>query len=458
MLDAPAMSLPTDAAFLEAMPDALLIVDGGGAIVFANSATERLLGWAPGTLRGESVDRLVPSRFAKHASLREGFMKHSVRRPMGAGLELFAQRRDGSEVPVDIAISPVTLDGQPHVVVALRDVSRQTQASQQLRILSVAIDAAASGVVITDRRGVIVWANPAAVRMTGYGVEELVGQSTALLKSGRHPPEFYAQLWQTVLSGVTWQGAIINRRKDGTEYHEEQTIAPVSDRAGQVTHFIAIKQDVTARVVAEAALRETRDELTRRVAEVEALHAQLREQALRDPLTGLFNRRYLDETLPRELARAGRDDAPLALVVIDIDHFKRINDTWGHHVGDLALAALGKLLGTRSRTSDVACRFGGEEFVMVLPGARLDDAVRCAEVWRHALQEVVVPAGESAVRITISAGVAAWKPGESAEQLFARADQALYAAKRDGRDRVVSASASTAASFGRARDTLTPRS
>jgi diguanylate cyclase (GGDEF)-like protein/PAS domain S-box-containing protein len=458
MLRAPAMSLPADAAFLETLPDALIIVDADGAIVFANGASEQLLGWPRGELRGQPVERLVPPRFTTHASLRAGFMGHAARRPMGAGPELFALKRDGSELPVDIAISPLTLDGKPHAVVSLRDVSRQTQANQQLRILSVAIDAAASGVVITDKRGVIVWVNPAACRMTGYGVEELVGQPTALLKSGRHPPEFYAQLWKTVLSGVTWQGAIINRRKDGSEYHEEQTIAPVADRAGEVTHFIAIKQDVTARVEAEAALREARDELTRRVAEVEALHAQLREQALRDPLTGLFNRRYLDETLPRELARAGRDDAPLSLVVIDIDHFKRVNDTWGHHVGDAALAALGRLLAARSRASDVACRFGGEEFVMVLPDASLDDAVRCAEVWRHALREVVVPAGDTGVRITISAGIAAWRPGESAQQLFARADQALYAAKRDGRDRVVPASPTSADGFARQRDTTTPRS
>lgn len=429
--------LSPDRGLLEALPDAVLIVDDEGRVVFANGAVEALLGWRPGALVGQPVETLVPARATSHAALRRGFQDRPSRRPMGAGLTLTAVRRDGAEVPVDIALSPVALEGKPHVVVAMRDMSRQTQASQQLKILSVAIGAAASGVMITDRRGVIVWANPAACRMTGYSSDELVGHSPALLKSGRHPPEFYAALWNTVLSGVTWEGDIINRRKDGTEYHEEQTIAPVVDAAGEVTHFIAIKQDVTVRVEALAALQEARDELARRVAEVEKLHAQLREEAIRDPLTGLFNRRYLDETLPRELARAQRDGTPLSLVMLDLDHFKVINDTHGHPVGDAALAALGRLLEQRSRASDVACRYGGEEFVLVLPGATLEQAVRCAEAWRREAALLSVPAVDAPVRFTFSAGVAQAALGEAAAELIARADQALYTAKHAGRNRVV---------------------
>lgn len=426
-----------EAVFLEALPDAVLVVDESGQVLFANPALEALLGWRPAELIGQPVEVLVPPRATQHVQLRQRFHANAVRRPMGAGQELTALRRDGTEVPVDIALSPVTVDGHTHVLVALRDMRHHAHATQQLRNLSVAIDAAASGVMMTDRRGVIVSANPAACRMTGYSVDELVGKPTSLLKSGRHPPEFYDALWKTVLSGVTWQGDIINRRKDGTEYHEEQTIAPVKDAAGQVTHFIAIKQDVTERVHATAALNDARDELTRRVAEVETLHAQLREAAIRDPLTGLFNRRYLDETLPRELARAERSGLPLAVVMLDIDHFKVINDTYGHPVGDAALTALGLLLMQRSRASDVVCRFGGEEFVLVLPGATLEQAARCAEALRREAEETTVPVGEREVRFSFSAGVAQAGERESAARLVARADQALYAAKNAGRNRVV---------------------
>lgn len=295
-----------------------------------------------------------------------------------------------------------------------------------------------SGVVITDQDGVITWVNPAACHMTGYAASELIGNRPNLLKSGRHDKSFYDELWTTVRSGAIWQGAIINRHKDGSEYHEEQTIAPVHDRAGAITHFIAIKQDVTERVRAENLLRETRDELARRVTEVEALHAQLRELAVRDSLSGLFNRRYLDETLPRELAKATRDRTSVTLVMIDIDHFKRVNDKHGHTIGDRMIAELGGILRTQSRVYDVACRYGGEEFAVVMLAAALKDGVACAEGWRDSFGAVSVPAGTTTVQATLSAGVAEWSRDETADELLARADSALYQAKRAGRNRVVS--------------------
>ena len=160
---------------------------------------------------------------------------------------------------------------------------------------------------------------------------------------------------------------------------------------GEITHFVAIRQDITARVQAEQELRATRDELTRRVKEVEELHVQLREQAIRDPLTGLFNRRYLDETLAREIARAQRSNTPLVIAVFDLDQFKRINDEWGHAVGDKVIQAFGAILIGRSRTDDVACRYGGEEFIVVFVGAPLDVALRRVEEWRLAFAHTRVP-------------------------------------------------------------------
>lgn len=425
-------------AKLDLDPDAVLIVDSRGRITYANSNCGELLGWSPGELRGELVERLVPGRFGGHAALRSQFMATPSRRPMGAGLELFALHRSSEEIPVDIVLNSVTIEGAPHVVIAMRDMRAYRAELQKLALLSVAVDAAASGVVITDQDGVITWVNPAACHMTGYAASELIGNRPNLLKSGRHDKSFYDELWTTVRSGAIWQGAIINRHKDGSEYHEEQTIAPVHDRAGAITHFIAIKQDVTERVRAENLLRETRDELARRVTEVEALHAQLRELAVRDSLSGLFNRRYLDETLPRELAKATRDRTSVTLVMIDIDHFKRVNDKHGHTIGDRMIAELGGILRTQSRVYDVACRYGGEEFAVVMLAAALKDGVACAEGWRDSFGAVSVPAGTTTVQATLSAGVAEWSRDETADELLARADSALYQAKRAGRNRVVS--------------------
>ncbi len=428
-----------DRTWLDAAPDATLVVDAAGTIVFASHRCTQLLGWLPEELVGRQVELLVPARVTGHKTLRDRYAAAGSARPMGAGLDLVAVHKNGAEIPVDIALNPVSLDGVPHVVAAVRDARAQREVLQRLRVQSIALDAAASGVVITTRDGIITWVNPAVCHMSGYAAHELLGQRPSVLKSGEHDPAFYAALWATVTAGKTWRGSIINRTKSGALYHEEQTISPVRDVRGDITHFIAIKQDVTARVLAETQLRAARDELAQRVAQVEGLHAQLREAAIRDVLTGLFNRRYLDETLPRELANARRDGGAVTLAVLDVDHFKRINDTHGHAVGDRMLEALGHILSTRSRSGDVACRYGGEEFVVVLLGASLDNSLRRANDWRETFASVAIAAPDGVAQTTCSVGVAAWEVGETAEQLFARADAALYQAKHSGRDRVVAA-------------------
>jgi diguanylate cyclase (GGDEF)-like protein/PAS domain S-box-containing protein len=430
-----------DSTWLDAVPDAVLVVDARGVIVRANRRCESLLGWSPEELTGQPVERLVPARVSGHAAHRERFAAAPARRQMGADLVPSALHRSGDEIAVDIVLNPVLIDGAPYVVAAVRDVREQRRAVEQLRAQSVALAAAASGVVITNREGVITWLNPAACRMTGYSAQELIGQRPSVLKSGQHDAAFYGELWATITAGRTWQGAIINRRKDGSLYDEEQTIAPVFDAGGELTHFIAIKQDVTDRNRVERALRETRDELTRRVVEVEALHGQLREQATRDPLSGLFNRRYLDETLPRELANAHRAGTPLTLAVIDIDHFKDINDGHSHATGDRVLVELARILRAQSRVGDVTCRYGGDEFVVALLGATLADGLRRAEGWRRSFRAAAIEAGGGSVHATLSASVAEWVPGESPADLLARADGALYVAKAAGRDRVVPAAA-----------------
>ena len=153
-------------------------------------------------------------------------------------------------------------------------------------------------------------------------------------------------------------------------------------------------------------------------------------------MTGLFNRRYLDETLPRELARASREATLLSLVIMDIDHFKEINDRYGHAVGDRMLAEFGNLLQSKSRSSDVACRYGGDEFVVLLLGTGLEDAILRVEDWQKRFSNIVVPFNGTAVHTTISAGIGEWMPGEAPGELLIRADAALYGAKNTGRNRI----------------------
>jgi diguanylate cyclase (GGDEF)-like protein len=220
------------------------------------------------------------------------------------------------------------------------------------------------------------------------------------------------------------------------------------DRTGRSAGHLLVLRDVTHSRQAERALGDANQALREQVATIEAqlatieeLRAELQEQAIRDSLTGLFNRRYLDEMLARELARAEREGYPVSVALLDADHFKDLNDTYGHATGDRMLAAVGELLGEGVRGGDVACRYGGEEFLVILPNAAQEDAVGRAEEWRTGCAALRVTADDGrTVGITVSIGIAtAPRDGADPAAVLAASDRALYAAKRGGRDRVVTA-------------------
>jgi diguanylate cyclase len=185
----------------------------------------------------------------------------------------------------------------------------------------------------------------------------------------------------------------------------------------------------------EQSLQSAYDALQQRMNEIHVLQSQLTEQASRDPLTGLFNRRYLDATIEREVARCKREGHPLSVILIDIDHFKSINDTYGHQAGDQVLRTLAQMF--QARATDVACRYGGEEFLLLLPSMPLEVARERAEQLRMLFAGTTIVFGEFRIRVTLSAGLAAY-PGHgiSPEELIRSADTALYRAKAEGRDRV----------------------
>jgi diguanylate cyclase (GGDEF)-like protein len=165
----------------------------------------------------------------------------------------------------------------------------------------------------------------------------------------------------------------------------------------------------------------------------------LQQQAIHDPLTGLYNRRYLDETMPRELHRAERTGQPVGVIMLDVDHFKRFNDTYGHDAGDTLLRAVGTFLQQHTRGDDIACRYGGEEFTLVLPGASLAATQQRAKELRAGIQHLGVEhQGQPLGTVTASLGIAVFHAhGTTADSLIRAADQALYHAKRGGRNRVV---------------------
>ncbi len=178
-------------------------------------------------------------------------------------------------------------------------------------------------------------------------------------------------------------------------------------------------------------------QLAEQLDRINSLQARLREEAIRDPLTGLFNRRYLDEMLPIELARSQRARLPLTVLMLDLDHFKRVNDTHGHPVGDLVLQAVADALKKNVRAGDIVCRYGGEEFLLVLPGMRNGDARNRAEVLRELIHQQTIPGTEGPFQLTASIGASVYpEHALTADELISLADQALYRAKQNGRNRV----------------------
>jgi diguanylate cyclase (GGDEF)-like protein len=221
----------------------------------------------------------------------------------------------------------------------------------------------------------------------------------------------------------------------------KNTARAVKDDNGEVICYEGSLEDITLRKSAQDALEQANEGLRSRLAEIADLQVQLREQAVRDHLTTLFNRRYLEETLVQELAKAERKNYPVSLIMLDIDYFKRINDTYGHKAGDQALGSLGGFILSSIRRSDIACRFGGDEFVIVMPEAPLSLAYERAEALRRGVQDRVRINNEITESVTVSEGIAAYPVnGATGEEVLRAADQALFAAKAGGRNRVVVAS------------------
>ncbi|RPH62910.1 MAG: diguanylate cyclase [Chloroflexi bacterium] len=201
--------------------------------------------------------------------------------------------------------------------------------------------------------------------------------------------------------------------------------------------FDQARQEIKQRRSAQRSQQKVNKEMQERIKQIEKLEAELREQAIRDVLTGLFNRRYLQETLEREIARAIRRKQPVGIIMMDIDLFKVVNDTYGHKAGDLVLQALGDLLKTNLRAEDIICRYGGEEFVVVMPGASIETAQERAEFIRHEFEAMHIPFENHEIRATLSLGLAAYPlHAIGGEEVLIRADRALYHSKQTGRNRL----------------------
>lgn len=276
-----------------------------------------------------------------------------------------------------------------------------------------ALDASYDSILITNAdlaHPVIVFVNPSFCRMTGYSQEEILGKTPAMLQGEETDRYVTARLREALEAGQSFEASTVNYRKDGQPFHIEWRTSPVRDAQNRVTHFIAIQRDVTDRV---------------------HLIDRLKRKAEMDGLTQLLTRAAGDEEIAGLIAKADNERRPLSLVMIDIDEFKKVNDDHGHLVGDRVLRRVGRLIDGRIRGNDLGIRWGGEEFMLVLWDTALGGACRVSESLRNVTEDTPF---DDSLAVTISAGVAEWRRGEDVERTIKRADDALYAAKRSGRN------------------------
>lgn len=282
-------------------------------------------------------------------------------------------------------------------------------AARERALASTVFEASRLGIVVSDPQGRILMVNEAFSRLSGYRPVEVLGRHTNLLRSGRHSADFYAELWTSLLSRGHWQGDLWNRVRSGELRRHHLSISTVRGADHQPLYFVGMLEDITERYAAEKAV----------------LH-----EARHDLLTGLGNRALLMEQLERDLALARRHQWAVALLFLDLDGFKRVNDCCGHAQGDRVLQLMARRLQGVLRQTDLICRLGGDEFVVLVPDADGDAELR--QIAAKLIEASEQPLGPLApdLRLSASVGIARYPDNaSSAGELLAAADRAMYAAK-----------------------------
>ncbi|QJD92490.1 EAL domain-containing protein [Duganella dendranthematis] len=382
-------------------------------IVSVNRRCEELFGYEAGAMTGASTSIVFMTAFEyesagarQYPSLAQGDYFSEERQ---------YRRKDGSTFWC--MVSGCALDqnrANEGSIWVYADITARKEAEEKLRLSATVIEHIADGVVVLDAEGTIVAVNPAFTQITGYTEAEAMGRDRTLTRSGRHEQSFYEDMWQEQMDKGFWRGELWSVRKNGEMYLEFLTVSAVRDTRGRATHYVGVFSDITK-------AKESQEKLD--------------HLAHHDPLTALPNRLLFHDRLQHALLRAARDGEQLALLFIDLDRFKNVNDTLGHHIGDELLKQVAKALQDRLREGDTLARLGGDEFIVLLENIENQyGASQVAEKLVQMFEEPFMVAGHE-LFVTCSVGISLF-PDDAADlnMLIRNADVAMYQAKARGRN------------------------
>jgi diguanylate cyclase (GGDEF)-like protein/PAS domain S-box-containing protein len=399
---------------VEMAPDAMVIVDAHGEIVLVNGQTEMTFGYTRQELIGQRVELLVPDRFRnRHADHRGAYSADPHTRAMGVWRELHGLRKDGSEFPIEVALSPVQTEQGTLVSSTIRDITERQRAQREASHFAAVVESSHDAINGQDLDGYVTSWNRGAERLYGYTEAEMLGKSISVLVPPWHDDELPEILRRVRLGERINAYETVRGRKDGTQVDVSLTVSPICGPDGKVVGASTIGRDISTRLRHQE---------------------QLRVLSEHDPLTGMRNRRCFERDVTEQVRRAHRYGEPAALLMIDIDGFKQINDAHGHKAGDRALKQFAAMLKQRLRDTDVIARIGGDEFAALLPYAGEPEATAVVDDLRRVIAESWVDLGDGpSISLCASIGIALiTHDTANDETVLSAADQAMYEDKKSG--------------------------
>lgn len=401
-------ALLLQAQIFDAVQDSILVYDFDGKFIYLNENAWKTRGYTSEEMMGMNISEIDTNcnpqkREAMMNQLKEvGYMK--------ARIEHLC--KNGNRLPVEMYVKRIILNKKSYILGSVRDISEQLIAQKEIEKFSKAVDQIDDSVLMTDRMGTITYVNQAFCDHTGFSREEAVGNNPRMLKSGQYDIDFFKNLWKIILHGDVFRVTLVNKKKNGDLFYENLTITPLKDENGDITGFVSSGRDVSSEIT---------------------IHREMERIATIDKLTGIFNRHKFEELYVLESERSRRFSQPLSLILIDIDHFKNVNDTYGHDIGDKVLQLLVKIVQKNIRQIDIFARWGGEEFLVLSPSTNFENIQILAEKLRLAIAEAEFP---EVSHITISQGISVFEETDTFSDLFKRVDKGLYYAKEHGRNQV----------------------